>query len=689
MENAAYSNETGWAFKLVATQIAMVAFLASIAVSPWYSKPFCLTVQEHELLDHDADVATGQGGQYPSALSLHFQESRALMQLKAPDFSTAKRFWNPDKLIVSKDFALAPIAYEKVIRTKLTGARRLLDSRNEREAKELALSAVSDLLYKKTALPYAHRSAFLTIALDLLTQMNTTVADIPVPSALSSPPVLRDLYRRNDLPEFERDVSGEYEVRFLMGKALTHGSDAEALIFKALKSCTRSDVFSSTKTSVLFAAAGYGQAYKNERVTRACLESWKIMHHTLPDTKESAALAAMMLGPAFESKSPPLYEQTFLKMLMASRNDSQMQSMIDNCLLHLSKLGAWPPKDDFAARHLDTLLNQVLGISKKRKLSDVSIRSARLTCAVAMRNEEETLLRTQDLVAPAVMARMRRWDEGVSADALLSAASFLQTRSDASKTAQTSQSRVLHVENVLVMALDLHNWHGEAKAKLLSKLSELANLTGHAKVGKRAENELESLAKDGFVNDPHVVFHAIVSSALAGKIMESGKIYSRLQSSGTCDPNTLAQIEEWMLGHLRSYPNFSASNLQAAKEGRFPNGVFQSLPARILQREGAASAEYGRTLLYLAEYEFCRGNEAAAIKLCQKLLSAAGPKGNAFTLAARVLTQDSRLLSMEAITAPPGSNYELECLRAIFLQLNLPEKAEQVKRLQSVVKESS
>lgn len=642
-----------------------------------------------------AQVTSSSCVGFLSALQLHFLENVFLRSL---DCATRQQEKKAQLAALARvpggdDADIEAIAFEKLIRCKLLWARQCLKVKNDRMARSLAEELIADLQSRALELPYLHRSRLLIEARSILAKTKNSggaegiaTADGDISFSFES---ARRWYQEHRLPGFRRDFSGEFEARYWMARAAESAPNVQECVMKALEACEQDRVFASTRTSVLYAAAGYSHASGSSELTNAVFNSWKVDGHKFAVGAEHSQLAAMMLGPALSSGSNENYNSAFIEALSSASSAVAAQSMVDNYLLHQTKLQQWPPRNRESAQLLLANLDSIVGICAKRNLVDFELQAARVECLLVSEEYRVADKIVDRELAPRLLKRIRPKDERIVAEALIAFASNLRNRNSAllaKKDADQAACAILHE------ALKSRKWSAFPRAHLLTKLAEMAGGSDLAPLKQQCERELETMAKAGYVDDPNIAFHAIVSLSLSGKVASAELIYKNLKEKLKGDPKMSADIDSWLLGHLRAFPNYSVENLRLAKQGRFPDAVFQSVPERVLTKEGASSPEYGRALLYLAQYELCRGNEAAMCKLCRQLISSASTRSNAFVLPARFLSGDNLLSSVGAngtskLRAARGSIYELECLRSIFLQLNRNEEATRLKALQARIVE--
>lgn len=168
-------------------------------------------------------------------------------------------------------------------------------------------------------------------------------------------------------------------------------------------------------------------------------------------------------------------------------------------------------------------------------------------------------------------------------------------------------------------------------------------------------------------------------------------LYHELKKQYSSQPEKLAELCLDQIGWLRAFPSYTDEGHTRGIQKKYPDEMIRD-GALLADRFFAKDAEkLSRYKLMLAEYEVCRDDKAAALKLVSELVQNEKYKPFASYLAAQALESElsgkPSKIPVGKIKAPKGSKIEIGCLWSLLYTSKNFDSSNRVKGLESRIEE--
>lgn len=679
-------------FLLLALQLVMVVLLTTISLSPWYSFYFNSMMRDYYLQEHRLDRADSAALRKATAYSsknarlfpdieLAEETARSALADKVSSAAAEKRLLNWSK---SKNSDIAHIARPKAISLELLLARKALKQGSAQSASRHLQAAIGLIKFAPKEVAYS-RTGYIHSYLALSAETAKLDNDPGLRSKFEN--LLRrfdsvvnakQVYEELGVEGFELDYPISLRVQSMLSSTGNSDSDVQALN-EAVRLLANPSVAKSTRTPLL--AHGLAVArQKNDRALAAnVLQSWYKGAHDHPNSREEAFLLLGLINESNLAPDPAIGNELLKSILYC----------IDHGLL-----------DDAAVVSLvEDIPAYVLGLNLiypdvaecPNKLAQVN---ALLKAAAKVHADERSL----HLVAAALYQRVGKNDEArkIAVDVLSSNGALNHNRetllaANLTSCAQTmpAQERSVFLEKVLSAQAwstqskkDIYLSLAQAYESLNQKSKWLATLA--ALYGDNKREPFENPAQ--MYRDEY----RLRSLFVQGKLNEADTCFRTLKCVYGHNFAAWENLCRLHFAWLRAYPQYDAKHQMDAKNGLYPQVIFEESVTASKTHFGADSPIYSEVLLYFAEYEFCRGNLAQAKALCDQIIEKWTPESSHAYLAALDLANELAGKSLplkNSYLVKAGSKAQIDSLHSIYSSAGKAEAKARLEKMLPLIKE--
>jgi hypothetical protein len=716
---------------LVLTQIFMTVSLAAIVMSPWYSIYFNSMLVD-QLLDR---CRNPKGESYAnfvlaprqkqriastsSVVDMHLHEEQILAALRRREIPA----WSIQEFRRTlEDYAsleMQAIATEKLIRCQLLAAKISLQQKDWKQAETLAGESLDDLKRLPSGLAYSPQRRYINAILDVSAQArrlegNERAALVleALHEKLMDPHFAERWYRENGLNGYLGDYPAEYIGRYALSTIGSSDKDDIEHLSRALQACSSPDMRRPTKFGIMKFAVAYSESHHlDDALMPLVLKAWQQDGANVPINSEEQAFVALRLypwilaqhGSAAKIRAMRLHLVQAIKAGLIPRYEAQ--ATFDRYLSEELDSKTWPPANPAMAQVALTEIERLLTICRHQKLDDTVLQSCKLWALVIDGQMADAtrlargLARPGTDVTPAAASQAAKgrkiWGTDVRQGALSSSLmAYCQHEQQGTKQQATEAWKLIDT------ALNSRIWNDDSHARLLMALADLSGATGQPALSAECNTRILSFVKrNPTLHIEPLDFYLLRTALVNGDVEAAANIYR--QAKKAFGQDTYYNFCTNLLAYLRAYPLMSKKLGSNATAGNFPDEVFQATPDMTAVKDGKNSASHLRAILWLAQYEYCRGNLLRAEKLCQQIIEAApAEKNEAYIAAADMLHEITEaradhnlqqkvddIMSANSISAFRGTQEQLRCLYSIYWQMQKVKAAERVEALKKRIRE--
>jgi hypothetical protein len=237
-----------------------------------------------------------------------------------------------------------------------------------------------------------------------------------------------------------------------------------------------------------------------------------------------------------------------------------------------------------------------------------------------------------------------------------------------------------------------NNWNPGFEATLLGQVMSMRKDAGQLSQAQKCQQRLLQLVEKTGTHLESVDFDCIRTAITEGQFATAAHVCTGAKKALRSDRFNALRFN--ILGFQRAYPLMSKQHLHNAISNNFPDELFQSTPSVVASNEPGDPGKYLKTVLWLAQYEYCRGNLPKAETLCNEIINAKPATiSEAYVPATDMLAEmqgkrNEKIVSGSSlIKARRGTVEELHCLWSIYVQMGKPAAAERVKALKNRIRE--
>jgi hypothetical protein len=699
---------------LMVSQLILIGIVVALVASPWYSVYFNQGLKERALDSYrigsirtttSADLAKifHKPG-LDSAIELHADEQIALE-------SIGKRTGNLKQIVATmrhhvegarnrSDTAgnIADIALLKLIRVELAAAELYFDRRSYSRARELVTAAIEDLKRQNALFQEEPQRFNLEKIFDLTRRINRAEGDSEgaaraeaLLGTLSNPIAAREWFKTHGMKGFEGSYPTEFLIKVLLstGSAGSKASDTA----QALELCKRFDVNPSTRTRVMQTAINQSDSLPAPSLAPAVANCWFSHCSKNPIRfKPEAILAYSLKSYVVRHGSEKQFvlicskiEESIEKNLLPKE---AAQAYFDGYESDQMYRRRWPPRTEDGAKLLAQDINRLISMCHKSGCDDLSLQ---LSLGVALVNSFQVdsaealicklLPRVGALHAPfnePYQVRLSNLIPGIASNI----------------GREHSPASYARVCRLIDRALQSCQWSDVPRLRILQTSYDYIAGADKALQEQRM-NEIFAINKRlNAANAKNLEFDFFILNNIVitkNRTDDGNRMLEEIRNNYGEKSLLFADLSQRLLGYRRAYPSYSPETLKICREKPFPAKLFESTPNLVARISGKKTARYVLCLLWLAEFEYCRGNSARAAEICDEILSTERVESmaaywSALDLRAQVLGEKQQISSGQ-LRGVRDTNLELLCLSNIYSQLGKLDAAARVDALRKRMKE--
>lgn len=676
---------------LLVMQLAMVLVLTLIALSPWYSTYFnkmmrIFYVQAHRV-QHGSHESLAQASKY-SALSNNVFPDLELTEELARLGGTKEAGAAEKKLLSlskSRDEAIRNIASAKSISLELLLARKALKQGNIESAKRNLRTVMSIMRTAPTANSYprtAHIRTYLSLSLQLARMQKDEQRCVELESEqklLDDVVSAKRFYEISGIDGYENDYPASLRIQALVSQSEHAKRNDLRALHEALSLCVDASVPMSTRVPVFLHALAKAQADKDIDLGRRVLKAWYESPHELPASKEEARMLLALLLPSEIERNAVIGDE-LLNGLVASINrsllsDESYSDFVANITRYCLALNLVYPNADEGRKKLDQV-EQLLQYCKKTNADDrglLAVKSSLLLRLGKMDDGHKILMK---LLAQKNALENNR--ELLLASNVRVYANSLAVKDRAAflEKAIAMQTWSLPIRKDLLLDLAAAFQSSNQEAKWNSVLSELYGDSHREAVTNPLQVALDE--------------YRLRSLVLQGKPVEAGKAYRSFKTLYSKNMPEWESLCHRQISWLRAYAQYGDKYHANAVNGLFPDECFREAVRVSGEVFGKDAAKHSECLLYLAEYEFCRGKNEEAKAICELITSKWTAQNSNAYLAAMDLSEELAghpVALKGSYHAYPGSREQLDNLHSIYSSAGNEQAKSRMEKMLPLVKE--
>lgn len=686
--------------------------LVILVQTDWYSKYFNNRMAA-ELLEsyrmtgakHDIELLAAArrfsgSAAHPTNRSLHTDEEFLILSSSmANPVAVPSSDSQPLELwLLRKDVSIASknVAYQKLLRQNLLLADTALKAKN--------VGAAEDYLDKFLHNIQRMRSPGYGPGLRLIERYLVIRAKLAAAQGkadeqkqlledkdnLADPDFAKAWYRLRGIHTYDADYSGDYRVQWaLQNSAVT--ANAGSAFAKALTICEDPQVPSSTRLEVLQYAVNLSIQNKDTALKTQALKTWtKIYYQSIPRTTSEANIIKQLLSIAVEKQEKQLGCRLMLR-LFQSYDAGLISPRVDRTFLesaHRFYAYLHETIPDVTVQK-DMLETQTLmeRVCRENKLDDTGAKLTKLSLLTAAAQNHEALALAEELFPRKEV--YLNYAEPIFFDCVMR----LSPRRNSTDTQRSALERLHYVESLDKKG----SWSATMRIHiLLTECNILREIPDDFAWKKTlvASEQVFALAKPMSSNleiQELVFSHKLSMLTRTFRFDEATSEYKAIKRICQDKQEFLYKLCDKQAALWRAVPSYSAAGLSAAKEDKYPYQCLVDACALTKKYRGATSDEYAKTLLWLAQYEYCRDNKSAAAKYCSEILQAFSPTSTRAYLPAADLADQiagkSLAIPTGGIKAHEGTKVELDCQRSIYFSMHNAAAGERIGRLIPLVEE--
>lgn len=730
-------------------QCLLCCFLVYLIRTNWFSSYFNLRMREllvdtYENSERKDPHLLQSALKYSAASGMHVPEDLDLLEelaLGKHGASSEQALMHKSRQMLedaSKNKKLSPLEKElaarKLIRVDLARFKVSFKLGDYSECSRL-LSAVKDQLrrlparsqFSKLEFLIAYiKSSYLLAKAEGIDAPAETLSKLP--ERLKDPEFARLWYERNGISGYECDYTPDYcAIAYLTEFSLSSKNSVKLhCIEKALDLCRSAAMPQSTRSTVLMLAIQLAFEQKNAALKKRVFDTWWKSCSDLRCRSHEEAIFLLSLLPSCAEEKDAKKSARLINAIFDAMNSDLVRVKRATFLL-----------DDFYSHcQMDGLIDGSDSLAAAKELIDL----AKKARALALKSGLRTL--SIDLAEVHALC--------VQGKTELAAERFLDSlREDQAKAGQVNSPQAAQIKFLPLTAAQERTTLEKTGSEKLQKSppQALALVTEALRLCQLLEKEKGLATADEFFRN-FLAFdlRPFLSDDLKVKVFTAKAEFERRRSEGSLSykPEALkklltlsksqnlskessfelddyllrsfvfncdfAQAEEFYrllmkkypekdrsrilkneLGWMRALPSYNEIFRKRASQRKFPEEAFYETEKLVPRIYGQHSPEYALVLLWLAEYEFCKGNKDAALVYCARVLANKDMKVSAAYLPALVLKAEIENraydLPLGTISAPAGSRGEIACLWSIFHTSNHLDAEQRCKELEKRIKQ--
>lgn len=693
----------------------MIGLVLAIVLSPWYSLYFNQSLKEQSLQNYRVSGSFVRSSSTAElarifhkpglgvGVEIHADEQMALEAIARRTGhvkeSLSKLRHHVDDIRVKNDTTsnIANIALLKLIRVELAAADLYLTQGAYPRAQALVTAATEDLKQQTAFFEEEPQRFNLQKIFDLTARINRAEGDAEgearaqaLRTMLADPAAASEWFRTHGMKGF----SGSYPSEFLIKNLLSsdNKNSRVSALTQALEACMRPRVRPSTRTVVIQTAANEGNELHAPSLVTGAVNVWLKFYSNAPIQYKPEAMAAYSLKDQMVREGSPA-QRVLIRSKVKECIDKKLlpeicvQTYFDSYENDQILSKRWPPATPESGKSLNKEIDDLLELCHQSGSDDFSLKMAKIVALNAFSSEQATGLCHELLDRmPNRTVEQSEIDQIRMINALAGVVNTLAKP-------HTADAKVRTLRFLERMKSGC-NWADRHQLRILMSLYDFVPETDKAR-REKILNDVLALSKRLNLKGPESMqftFFVLNNIMIAqNKFDEADKIMEDFRASCGSDISTVAILWQQLLGYRRAYPSYSPETLKISKEQTFPARYFEETPDLVAQLSGKNSARYCRCVLWLSQFEYCRGNYDRALQLSNEILATPGVERmdsylSAKDLRTQILGQKPSRVNGEIIGAH-DSLLELLCLNNIYLQLNKPDAAARVAEVMKRVRE--
>lgn len=685
---------------LILMQVAMVALLFLVIKSSWYNEYFNLRMRDVLANSYKASRKRDQQileealnrsllTSRRERLSLELYEEMAISQVRENSDRSDAALAELERATTNNELRSFQqrVALQKLVRAQLTCAvNNLSDGKSDAAAANLRgardglqkLKGIPKLEMIKTWLQCSSQVAALRGQKERSEELKLTVTKLDDPLFASK------WYQNNDIPDFDIDFNPNYRLQWYMFSGLERSgrSRIEPVTF-AVNESRNSSVTQSTRTAVLHEAINVARAENDYKLQRLILNVWKdYCANSIPTSEQEALLAYYLAIPAMHANDSKLglLILTRISQSLEAKLYSPVQEkeLMGSLITFAAHLGVMYPHSKPEAQYLLAIWKRCAEFARRDNLSAGAPLLLQANCFLTLDQLEDARKACESALQDS--HGLRSFDDAIPC-----------TIFNRVSTELRFAGRIPAALRLLKQALAKGDWCDNGRAWLLIGICE--SLVGGPGTDQREwinyVRQIESLSQS---KNLHVHASLVLDEYRLRSLLfrerqrEADVLYRELKKKYEHCPNLWVEMVLRQLDLFRAWPSYHPSYFEAAKRGEYPEACVRDVEDQYLSTLKPHSDERGLAMLNIAQYYFCKRENAKALPYCKAILSGFTPTETSAYWAARDLCNEisgkqSEPWPPEAFVMTKKSKHQVHSLWSIYTTCREPIAAERLSKL--------
>jgi hypothetical protein len=695
----------------IALQLAAVLLLTAAVRTHWYSQYFNETMSA-DLFEgyrmagakHDLDLLIAarkfsSGDDQKSYRRLQTEEEMLFLTLSDPQNAKqhlqALQQWQRRKDVPQ---SARNLAHQKLLRAELILARAAIEHGNYAQA-ENYLQQFRAQVRETGTRGFGPTLRLILRYLDICIEMaqaqgnNDEKAElVEQKESMADPDYAKIWYAKHGIADYDLDYSADYKVQWAMQGANNAGAKENAqALHNALDACCDPRVPASTRLDVMQSALNTAISIKDAKLKSHVLKTWAATSATKPlppQSRNEAEIIQQLVSVAADEHSQQLGCMLMHRMFQSYDagllNAKANRQFLESAHKIYVRLNETIP-DSQAQTEMAQTQPVMEHVFNTNRLDDTGALLIKLSLLTASRHDEEAKQLADKLCERAAV--QSDYAEQILFDCFMNLGPVRGND-------QTEPYVRKHLAYLYRLRAKRH-WSPALQIYMLLKMTDLLReLPTEKQKLEQISDEIINLSRT-VKNNPDVTVRtqSLELSVLVRKFRfaEAGKRYGAIKQQYANDPRSLHKLCDVQSALWRAVPCYWPEALVAAKHDQYPYQCLRDNVDLTQRFSGQSSDEYSRALLWLAQYEYSRGNKSAALKYCNQIVQDWNAQSSQAYIVATDLQSELRGEEIaepnKTVHARAGTVVELDCQRAIYSSLGNTKAKDRLAELKKYIQE--
>ena len=504
---------------------------------------------------------------------------------------------------------------------------------------------------------------------------------------LHDPQFARTWYQENGIKGYDLDYSPQYATLFYVGQIYNASAPSQKTnaIRRVLELCRNKDLGRSVRATALIAVCQQKIIVDDPEFAREYLRSWAATQDkNAKPVREEADILPTILGLAEKFQENRAVSMAVLTQYISGLESGILDRKANAYFLNdfvepVTQLGLLPvmPAEAAELLKLSTRMEKLV-----EGFNNGAVIKVRIIKVMALLQQEQLLEAEKTALSwlkekgrAAAFGKPFQGQQWVYA---------INGTAEALQKKYGNERRRAFFDAILA---DPH-WADSNRAQLIAAAMELER--NDSKMRETTFRSMEQLLKSSGVDfeGKRLLSDCLLRDYCWAKdFARAQKFYKELKGKYASKPELLFELCLSELGWLRGFPSFSPDLHDRCLKKEFPDEMFRDGLALLPKLPFRQPENIARYKFWLAEYEMCRGDTQAALKLVREVLANKDNRATPLYLAAQCFEAEvsghPEKLPQGRVKAPARSKIELGCLWSL---LHTSQQIEASRRIQDLEK---